>query len=97
METPQSIRLIDDVVAGDRFLGLVLQRSPEVENPTPADLYQFGCAGRVPKMLKFPDGTVRVLVEGLRRFRDHGLHLAKRPIWWRGSRSSRMMRTIRWS
>jgi ATP-dependent Lon protease len=69
VETLQSIRLIDDVVAGDRFLGLVLQRRPEVENPTPADLYQYGCAGRVAKMLKFPDGTVRVLVEGLRRFR----------------------------
>jgi len=69
VETQQSIRLIDDVVAGDRFLGLVLQRRPEVENPAPADLYQFGCAGRVAKMLKFPDGTVRVLVEGLRRFR----------------------------
>jgi ATP-dependent Lon protease len=69
VETQQSIRLIDDVVAGDRFLGLVLQRRPEVENPTPADLFQFGCAGRVAKMLKFPDGTVRVLVEGLRRFR----------------------------
>jgi ATP-dependent Lon protease len=69
VETPQSVRLIDDVVAGDRFLGLVLQRNPEVENPTPADLYPFGCAGRIHKMLKFPDGTVRVLVEGLRRFR----------------------------
>jgi ATP-dependent Lon protease len=69
VETPQSIRLIDDVVAGDRYLGLVLQRHPEVENPTPAELYPHGCAGRVLKMLKFPDGTVRVLVEGLRRFR----------------------------
>src|SRR5438132_3762054 len=69
VETAQSIRLIDDVVAGDRFLGLVLQRSAEIENPTPSDLYSHGCAGRVLKMLKFPDGTVRVLVEGLRRFR----------------------------
>jgi ATP-dependent Lon protease len=69
VESPQSIRLIDDVVAGDRFLGLVLQRSAEIENPTPADLWPHGCAGRVLKMLKFPDGTVRVLVEGLRRFR----------------------------
>jgi len=68
VETPQSIRLIDDVVAGDRFLGLVLQRNPDIENPTPADLHPFGCAGRVAKMLKFPDGTVRVAVEGLRRF-----------------------------
>jgi ATP-dependent Lon protease len=68
VETPQSIRLIDDVVAGNRFLGLVLQRNAEMENPTPADLHSFGCAGRVTRMLKFPDGTVRVLVEGLRRF-----------------------------
>src|SRR5579862_5951640 len=57
VETPQSIRLIDDVVAGDRFLGLVLQRTPEIENPSPADLWLHGCAGRVRKMLKFPDGT----------------------------------------
>jgi ATP-dependent Lon protease len=69
VETPQSIRLIDDVVGGDRFLGLVLQRNAEAENPTPDELYAYGCAGRVSKMLKFPDGTVRVLVEGLRRFR----------------------------
>jgi ATP-dependent Lon protease len=69
VETAQSIRLIDDVVAGDRFLGLVLQRNAEVENPTPEELYEHGCAGRIHKMLKFPDGTVRVLVEGLRRFR----------------------------
>jgi ATP-dependent Lon protease len=69
VESPQSIRLIDDVVAGDRFLGLVLQRNADVENPTPAHLWPHGCAGRVLKMLKFPDGTVRVLVEGLRRFR----------------------------
>ncbi len=69
VETPQSIRLIDDVVAGDRYLGLVLQRNPDVENPMPADLHSCGCAGRVLKMLKFPDGSVRVAVEGLRRFR----------------------------
>ena len=36
VESAQSIRLIDDVVAGDRFLGLVLQRRPEVENPAAA-------------------------------------------------------------
>jgi ATP-dependent Lon protease len=67
VESTPSIRLIDDVVAGDRFLGLVLQRREDIENPTPADLWQHGCAARVLKMLKFPDNTVRVLVEGLRR------------------------------
>ena len=69
VDSAQSIRLIDDVVAGNRFVGLVLQRNPEAENPTPEELHSHGCAGRVLKMLKFPDGTVRVMVEGLRRFR----------------------------
>src|SRR5437016_4675869 len=55
VESAQSTKLIDDVVAGDRFLGLILQTKPEIENPTPKDLYKFGCAGRVMKMLKFPD------------------------------------------
>src|SRR5574341_1618584 len=55
VESAQSIRLIDDVVAGDRFLGLVLQKRPEIDNPTPEDLWTYGCAGRVLKMLKFPD------------------------------------------
>jgi len=67
VETPQSIRLIDDVVEGDRLLGLLLQRNPEAHNPTPEDLWEHGCAARVLKMLKFPDNTVRVLVEGLWR------------------------------
>jgi len=49
--------------------GLVLQRKPELDSPTPEDLHEFGCAGRVLKMLKFPDNTVRVLVEGLWRIR----------------------------
>src|SRR5438309_1595402 len=68
VESAASIRLIDDVVAGDRFIGLVLQKKPDVENPAPEDLWNYGCAVRVMKMLKFPDNTVRVLVEGLRRF-----------------------------
>jgi ATP-dependent Lon protease len=68
VESTQSTRLIDDVVAGDRFLGLILQRNPDAENPKPHELHRFGAVGRVMKMLKFPDNTVRVLVEGLRRF-----------------------------
>jgi ATP-dependent Lon protease len=72
VETSQSIHLIDDVVGGDRLLGVVLQRKPEVENPLPADMYDVGCAARVLKMLKFPDNTVRVLVEGLWRIKING-------------------------
>src|SRR6476646_10274632 len=67
VETSQSTRLIDDVVGGDRLLGVALQRNPDAENPLPNEMYDVGCAARVLKMLKFPDNTVRVLVEGLWR------------------------------
>ena len=72
VETQQSIRLIDDVVEGDRLIGLVLQRQPDAQNPTPEDLWEYGCAARVLKMLKFPDNTVRILTEGLWRIRVTG-------------------------
>src|SRR6266576_4593810 len=67
VETTQSTKLIDDVVGGDRLLGVALQRNPDAENPLPHEMYEVGCAARVLKMLKFPDNTVRVLVEGLWR------------------------------
>ena len=69
IETGPSLKLIDDVVAGDRLFGAVLQRKAEIAEPAPADLYEVGCISRLAKMVKFPDGTVRVLVEGLWRIR----------------------------
>src|SRR3974390_15623 len=69
VETSQSTRLIDDVVGGDRLLGVALQRNAEAENPLPHEMHDVGCAARVLKMLKFPDNTVRVLVEGLWRIK----------------------------
>lgn len=69
VESAPSTRLIDDVVAGDRFVGLALQKNAELQDPGPDDLWPVGCAARVLRMLKFPDNTTRVLVEGLRRIR----------------------------
>src|SRR5476651_2668937 len=69
IETGPSLRLIDDIVAGDRLFGAVLQRKADVAEPAPADLHEVGCISRLSKMVKFPDGTVRVLVEGLWRIR----------------------------
>src|SRR5712671_4645034 len=69
VETGPSLKLIDDIVAGDRLFGAVLQRKAEVAEPAPEDLYGVGCVSRLSKMVKFPDGTVRVLVEGLWRIR----------------------------
>src|ERR1051325_9920374 len=64
VETGPSIRLIDDVVAGDRLMGAVLQRKADIADPAPEDLHEVGCVVRLAKMVKFPDGTARVLVEG---------------------------------
>ena len=69
VETGASIRLIDDVVAGYRLMGTVLQRKPEIADPTPEDLYEVGTVVRLAKMVKFPDNTARVLVEGLWRIK----------------------------
>src|ERR1700690_4077301 len=69
VETGPSLKLIDDIVAGDRLFGAVLQRKPEVAEPQPEDLYDVGCVSRLAKMVKFPDGTARMLVEGLWRIR----------------------------
>ncbi|HMP81391.1 MAG TPA: endopeptidase La, partial [Verrucomicrobiota bacterium] len=69
VETASSVKLIDDVVAGDRLMGAVLQRKPEIADPAPEDIYETGCVVRLAKMVKFPDNTARVLVEGLWRIK----------------------------
>ncbi len=69
VETGPSLKLIDDIVAGDRLFGAVLQKNPDAAEPTPEDLHEVGCVSRLSKMVKFPDGTARVLVEGLWRIR----------------------------
>ena len=69
VETGPSLKLVDDLVAGDRLLGAVLQRRADVAEPTAEDLHSVGCVARLTRMVKFPDGTVRILVEGLWRIR----------------------------
>ena len=69
VETGPSLKMVDDLVAGDRLFGAVLQKKAEVAEPAPEDLHEVGCVTRLTKMVKFPDGTARVLVEGLWRIR----------------------------
>ena len=66
---PRSIRLVDDVVAGDKYVGLVAAVNPELETPGPNDLYKVGVIAVVHRLLRAPDGTVRLLVQGMSRFR----------------------------
>jgi ATP-dependent Lon protease len=63
----RSIALIDDVVARDRMVALVSVKDPEAEQPDWDDLYEVGTAALVHKLIKVPDGTLRILVQGLQR------------------------------
>jgi len=67
---PRSIRLVDDVVAGDdRLIGVLTSRDPELEVPAPKDLYSIGTVAMVHRLFRAPDGTIRLLVQGIARFR----------------------------
>lgn len=66
---PRSIKLVDEVVAADKLVGLVAATNPELETPGPTDLYRVGTIATVHRLLKAPDGTIRLLVQGMERFR----------------------------
>ena len=60
----RSIRLVNDVLSGNRMLAMVASRDPEAEEPNPDQLYGVGVAGTVARMMKVPDGSLRILVQG---------------------------------
>jgi ATP-dependent Lon protease len=63
----RSIKLVEDVVSGERVLALMTVQNDESEQPGWDDLYRIGTAAVIHKMIKVPDGTLRILVEGTRR------------------------------
>ena len=62
-----SLKLIEEVGGASRIIGLTAQKNPEEESPNPEGLFARGTAVRILKMLKYPDQSVRVLVQGLAR------------------------------
>jgi len=66
---PRSIRLIDDAVLGWKLIGLVASKRPELEEPMPEDCYTVGTLALIQRLLRMPDGTMRILVLGLERIR----------------------------
>jgi ATP-dependent Lon protease len=62
-----SIKLIDDSIRGDRIIGLFAQRDPETEDPATSDVFDVGTAGMILKMLRMPDGSARIMVQGITR------------------------------
>ncbi len=65
----RSIQLVDDVLAANRLLVMVASKNPDLDLPGPDELYRVGVVGTVARMLKMPDGTLRILVQGAQRVR----------------------------
>src|SRR5262247_2438578 len=66
---PGSVRLVQEALQGSRIVGAVMQRDPAAEDPRPAELHSIGAVILIHKALKQPDGTLRLIVQGLGRFR----------------------------
>ena len=62
-----SVRLIDEAISGGKVIGVFTQRDASVEEPQQADLYSVGTASHIHKMFKLPDGSLRLIVQGLSR------------------------------
>jgi len=65
----KSIRALNEVMKTNKKIIIITQKNPEVDNPSAEDLYSFGCESKILQLLKLPDGTIKVLVEGIDRVR----------------------------
>src|SRR5574337_240003 len=68
----KSVRALEDVMKDDKQILLVAQKNAGVDDPSPDDIHRVGTVGTVLQLLKLPDGTVKVLVEGSKRARITG-------------------------
>ena len=67
----KSIKALQEVMKTDKSIVLVSQKNSEIDEPENKDIYSYGCLSKVLQLLKLPDGTVKVLVEGLKRVKIH--------------------------
>jgi ATP-dependent Lon protease len=66
---PRSIQLVDEATVKKEMIGLVASRDADIEEPGPDDVYDIGVAAVIHRMIKAPDGTIRLLVQGIERVR----------------------------
>ena len=65
----KSIRALNEVMKTNKKIILVTQKNAEIDDPAEEDLYSVGCESKILQLLKLPDGTVKVLVEGIDRIK----------------------------
>src|SRR5512139_1648931 len=63
----RSVAALDQAMAGNREILLVAQTQPDIDEPSAKDLYEIGTVATILQLLKLPDGTVKVLMEGVKR------------------------------
>ena len=68
----KSIKSLNEVMKTDKRIILLAQKNPEIDDPAEEDLYNYGCESKILQLLKLPDGTVKVLVEGINRVKITG-------------------------
>ncbi|MGC9359290.1 MAG: endopeptidase La [Anaerolineae bacterium] len=69
VQKPRSVRLVDDAVVADRMVALVALKDPEVEDPTPEDLYEYGTVATIHRLARSADDTLHIIVQGVERIR----------------------------
>jgi len=65
----KSIKLVDDALKADNIIGVITQKDAKIEDPTPDTLFEVGTAALITKMIRMQDNTLRIIVQGLNRFR----------------------------
>jgi ATP-dependent Lon protease len=68
IHTQKLAKLIDEILTTNKLAGALTQRNPDIEEPKPDEVFRIGCVIQITKMLRFPDGTIRLLIKGLKRF-----------------------------
>jgi len=66
---PRSVKLIEDALEDNRLIGLLATKDPSTEDPQPGQIYEIGSVAKVYRVVKAPDNTMQVIVQGLERFR----------------------------
>ena len=66
---PRSERLIKDAIKGNRLIGLITSKNPEIEEPHPGQLHTVGTVASITRVFQSPDNTLNVIVQGLERFK----------------------------
>ncbi len=66
---PRSVKLVEEALQGESLIGLVAMKDAAVEEPAPGQVYETGTVGRIIRVVRAPEGSMQVLIQGLERFR----------------------------